>query len=284
MLKLSRALPLAALSLALLAACSTNPKSEPVKTEKAYFDSAQKSMSAGNFSTAAEELESLESHYPVGVYTEQAELQLIYAKYQHIDYAGAAAAADRFIRLHPGNSQLDYAMYLKGLADFELGSDNFNRYLPMDPAHRDLSAERDAFADLRTLLTRFPDSQYAPDARQRMVYLRNQFAEAEMHVARFYMKRHAWVAALARARWVVEGYQGAPVIPEALAAEVYCYQRLSLTTQADGTLALLKANFPHYKGLGDKDQIKVELGKNNENRSWLNIATFGLLGSDNVPD
>jgi len=282
MLKLSRALPLFAV--ALLAACASNPKNEPVKSEKAYFDTAQKSMTAGNFATATDELEALESHYPVGAYTEQAQLQLIYAKYQHIDYAGAAADADRFIRLHPGNPQVDYAYYLKGLSDYEAGADTFNRYLPMDPAHRDVSPSRDAFNDLRELVTRFPSSQYTPDARQRMVYLRNEFAESEMHVARFYMKRHAWVAALARARWVIEGYQGAPVIPEALADEIYCYQRLGMDTQAHSTIALLRSNFPDYKGIDNKDQVKVELGKNNENRSWLNIATFGLLGSADVPD
>jgi len=278
MLKLSRALPLAAV--VLLAACSSTPKVEPVKTEKAYFDTAQHSMTAGNFSSATDQLEALESHYPVGVYTEQAQLQLIYAKYQHLDYAGAAADADRFIRLHPGNAQVDYAYYMKGLADYEAGSDTFNRYLPMDPAHRDLTASHDAFTDLHELVTRFPASQYTPDARQRMIYLRNSFAEYEMHVARFYVRRQAWVAAIDRARWVVEGYEGAPVVPEALAIEVYCYNKLGLDTEAQNTLALLNSNFPNYKGLDGKGSVKLDLSKSNENRSLLNIVTFGLLGSN----
>lgn len=270
-------------ALATLAACSSTPKGE-VKSEKAYFDSAQKSMTAGNFSTAADELEALESHYPVGVYTEQAQLQLIYAKYQHLDYAGAAADADRFIRLHPANPQVDYAQYMKGLSDYQAGSDTFNRYLPMDPSHRDLSASRDAFNDFHELLTRYPTSQYSPDARLRMVFLRNQFAESEMHVARYYLKRHAWVAALARARWVVEGYQGAPVIPEALADEVYCYDKLGMASDADATLALLRANFPSYQGINVVSKIKADLDNSNENRSWLNIATFGLIGSDHTAE
>jgi outer membrane protein assembly factor BamD len=278
MLKLSaRILPV--LLLALLAACASNKKGD-LKSEKDYYQSAQKSLKAGNFSTASDELENLESHYPVGAFTEQAQLDLIYAKYRHLDYAGASAAADRFIRLHPNHLQVDYAYYMKGLADYDAGADTFNRFLPMDPAHRDLNASRDAFNDFRDLLTRFPASQYAPDARQRMVYLRNQFAEYEMHVAQYYMQRGAYVAALARARWVVEGFQGAPVIPDALADEAWCYIKLGMKPEAASTLAILKSNFPDFKGLDKLGRLTVNMGENNEGRSWVNIATFGLFGDN----
>lgn len=283
MLKLSQPTRLLLIAAAVcLAACSSNPKKNVVKTEKDYYLTAQKSMTKGNFSTATDELEQLESHYPVGQYTEQAQLELIYAKYRHLDYPGASAAADRFIRLHPAHPQLDYAYYMRGLADYDASSDTFNRYLPMDPSHRDVSGARDAFNGFRDLLNRFPNSPYAHDARQRMIFLRNEFAESEMHVARYYVRRGAWVAALARARWVVENYQGAPVVPEALATEIYCYDKLGMATQAQSHMQLLKTNFPNDPHIDKLGQVQVDVGPQNERRSWLNVVTFGLLGSDNV--
>lgn len=264
---------------ALMAACAEDPSKGPAKSEQAYYESAQKSIKAGNFNNASQELEALESHFPVGVYTEQAQLQLIYAKYNKLDYAGAAADAARFIRLHPGNPQADYAYYMRGLADYEAGADSLSRYLPMNPAHRDLTASRDAFADFRELTTRYPDSPYSADARQRMIYLRNLFAENEMHVARYYVRRQAWVGALARAHNVVYGYQGSPSVPEALALEVVCYEKLGLKSDSDTALAQLKAAFPTYSGLGGDGRVHVDMGHNTEGRSFLSVATFGLLGN-----
>lgn len=263
-------------SLAVLAACSSAPKKPAVMSEKEYYEGAQKSLNAGNFSSAADQLEQLESHYPVGAYTEQSQLELIYAKFKHVDFDGASAAADRFIRLHPAHAQVDYAYYLRGLSNYEAGRDSFTRYLPVDSAHRDLGSSRQAYNDFRDLVSRFPASEYAPDARQRMIYLRNQLAEAEMHAARYYMKRGAYVAALNRARWVVENFQGAPVVPEALAVEVWCYERLGMNDLAQQNLALLKSNYPDYKGV---DKLgKVVFNVPGQDRSWLNILTFGLIG------
>lgn len=263
---------------ALLAACASNKGTAPIKSEREYYEAAQKSLKAGNFSKATENLEALESHYPVGAYTEQGQLELIYAKFRHVDYAGASAAADRFIRLHPTHAQVDYAYYMRGLADYEADRDFFMRYLPVEPAWRDLSNVRDAYNNFRELVTRFPDSEYTPDARGRTIYIRNQIVESELHVARFYAKKKAYLSCLNRARWVVENYPGAPQTADAIALQVWSYDRLGIKDLAEQQLALLKANYPEYAKL---DSLSEEL-HDNSSRSFLNLVSFGLLGSDGV--
>ncbi|MDI1302143.1 MAG: outer membrane protein assembly factor BamD [bacterium] len=264
-----------ALLVVLLGACSSN-KTKPQLSEKAYYDTAQKSLKAGNFSKATENLEALESHYPVGAYTEQSQLELIYARFRHVDYAGASAAADRFIRLHPTHAQVDYAYYMRGLSDYEADRDFFMRYLPVDPAWRDLSNVRDSFNNFRELVTRFPDSEYTPDARSRMIFIRNQMAESELHVARFYARKKAYLSCLNRTRWIIENYPGAPQTPDALAMQVWAYDKLDLKDLATQQLTLLKTNYPDYDKL---KKLERELSDNN-NRSWVNIASFGLFGDD----
>jgi outer membrane protein assembly factor BamD len=260
----------------LLAACSHAPEKTQSLTEKAYYDAAQKSLKYGNFETATKHLEALESHYPVGAYTEQAQLELIYARLKHSDFAGALSASDRFIRLHPQHAQLDYVYYLKGLAHFQAGHDTLLSAFGQDEDHRDQSNARKAFDQFQTLLTRFPDSPYAPDARQRLIDLRNSFAEGEMHAARFYLKRGAWVSVLNRCRWVIENYPQTPQIPEALAMSAFSYNKLKMTDLASSTLAVLQKNYPEY--IDSRGRPKVDLGPQNENRSWLNMATWGLVG------
>lgn len=269
---LPRALTLLMMAL-LLGACASSPSK--VQSEKQYYESAQKSMRSGNFSKAADDLEALESHYPVGAYTEQAQLELIYANYRHIDYAGASAAADRFIRLHPSHPQLDYAYYMRGLADFEANRDFFSRYLPVKAHARDTASLRDAFNNFRELLQRFPDSEYAPDARARMIWMRNQFAEAELHVARLYARKKAYLSCLNRARGVVENFPGAPQVPDALALQVWAYGKLGMKDLADQQRALLKASYPDYSG---QDELTRDI-IDNDTRSLLNIVSFGLLGN-----
>lgn len=264
-----------ALLVTLVAACSSN-KVKPQLAEKEYYDIAQKSLRSGNFSKATENLEALESHYPVGIYTEQAQLELIYAKFRHVDYPGASAAADRFIRLHPAHAQVDYAYYLRGLSDYEADRDFFTRYLPVEGAWRDLSNVRDAYTGFRDLVTRFPDSEYAPDARARMIFIRNQIVESELHVARFYARKKAYVSCLNRTRWIIENYPGAPQTPDVLALQIWAYDRLSLKDLAEGQLALLKSNYPDYSKL---DKVSEDI-RDNGNRSLLNIVSFGALGDD----
>ena len=277
---MTRTLRLTSLLLvALLAACSSSPKKSQM-TEKDYYEAAQKSMRSGNFMTASEHLESLESHYPVGRYTEQAQLELIYARFRHADHAGASAAADRFIRLHPNHPQLDYAMYMKGLAAYEGDRDVFFRFLDINTATRDLSSSREAFQDFSELLQRFPDSQYAQDAQARMIHIRNLMAEQELHAARYYAKRKAYVSCLNRTRWVIENYPGTPAVADALALQVWAYGKLGIKDLAEQQLALLRSNFPEHKGIDELGELTLDIGAGNEDRSWLNILTFGLFGSN----
>lgn len=279
---MSRVLRLSTLLLvSLLAACSSSPKKTQM-SEKDYYEAAQKSMRSGNFMTASDHLESLESHYPVGRYTEQAQLELIYAKFRHADHAGASAAADRFIRLHPNHPQLDYAMYMKGLAAYEGDRDFFFRFMNINTATRDLSSSREAFQDFSELLQRFPDSQYAQDAQARMIHIRNLMAEQELHAARYYAKRKAYVSCLNRTRWVIENYPGTPSVADALALQVWAYGKLGIKDLAEQQLALLRSNFPEHKGIDELGQLTLDIGAGNEDRSWLNILTFGLFGSNGL--
>lgn len=233
---------LTALATALLTAgCASNPKQVGVKSEAQYYQDASAAMKAGNYTTAVTNLEALESQYPVGSYTEQAQLELIYGKYMQADYSAAVAAADRYIRLHPESTRLDYVIYMRGLSNYLADQDAILRRLPVNLAHRDLGQARIAFDDFRQLLTRYPDSPYGADARQRMVYLRNQFAEAEMNVARYYKTRGAYVAMIDRARWVVENYPESAAVPEALQLLVQGYDALGMKDLAAQTLTLIAA-------------------------------------------
>lgn len=266
-----------ALMVVLLGACASSKSTpKPQLSEKAYYDAAQKSLKGGNFSKATENLEALESHYPVGAYTEQSQLELIYARFRHVDYAGASAAADRFIRLHPAHPQVDYAYYMRGLSDYEADRDFFMRYLPVEPSSRDLSNVRDSFNNFRELVTRFPDSEYSADARARMIFIRNQMAESEMHVARFYARKKAYLSCVNRTRWIIENYPGAPQTPDALALQAWAYGKLDLKDLAEQQRLLLQTNYPDYDKL---KKLERELSDNN-NRSWINIASFGLFGKD----
>lgn len=270
---LPRALSLFLLALLLGACASQKPK---VMSEKQYYEQAQKSLRGGNFTQAAEDLEALESHFPVGAYTVQAQLELVYANFRHMDYAGASAAADRFLRLHPSHPQADYAWYLKGLSDFEATRDFFTRYLPVKSYARDQSSLQDAFNSFRELTTRYPDSRFSPDARARMIWIRNQFAEAEMHVARLYARKKAWLSCLNRTRYVIENFPGAPQVPDALALQAHAYARLGMADLAQQQRDLLKASYPDYQGAAALTRDVMD----NDSRSRLNILTFGLLGDD----
>lgn len=276
-MSLSKRLIFCFASVLLVSACASKPPA--VMTDRDYYEAAQQAMKSGNFQTAIQKLEDLESHYPVGPYTEQAQLESVYAHYKHLDFGGAAAAADRFIRLHPAHPQLDYVYYIKGLADYEADRGMFDRYTPTNTAHRDIGAGRDAFNDFKELLARFPESRYAPDARQRMVFIRNQIAEGELHAARYYIRRGAHVAAANRARWVLENYPSTPSVPEALAIMSVAYDRLNQKDLAEGARKMLKSNYPDYRGYDDKGNIVLELGPRAFRRSLLNVFTFGLLGT-----
>ena len=241
----------------------------PDVPEQELYESALSAMESDNFALSIEKFQLLEARYPFGRYSEQAQLELIYAYHKNFEPEASRATADRFIRLNPNHENIDYALYLKGLTAFEKDRTFFEKYLPIDETQRDPGSALESFQSFHQLVSRFPNSEYAPDAQKRMTYLKNRLATYEMHVARYYVKREAWVAAANRGRYVLENYQEPPATPDALSVMVLAYNELGMTDLAADSQAVLDANFPGY-------QSNIELAKK---ESLLNSATFGLLGS-----
>jgi outer membrane protein assembly factor BamD len=263
----------------LLSACSSDePEQDAEATELKFYESARSSLRSGNYSDAVSKLQLLEARFPFGRFAQQAQLEIVYAYYRAGQPEAARAAADRFIRLHPQHPNVDYAYYLKGMASFEEDQNFLEQFLPLDPATRDPGAARRSFDDFNDLVRRFPDSQYAPDAQKRMIYLRNILAEYEVNVARYYIRRGAYIAAANRGRYVFENFQSTPSVPDALAVMVEAYQLLNMQDLADQTLAVLSGNFPEHHSLTGNNQLKASESVKNSDKSWLNIISFGLFG------
>lgn len=264
-----------AAALLFLAACASTP--DPELTEKEYYDEAKAAIDANNFSLATKNLEALETRYPFGRYAEQAQLDLIYARYNNLDLEGARAAADRFIRLHPQSPHVDYAYYIKGIASYNLDIGLAIQYFPaVDVTSRDPGEMRRAFDDFSQLLTRYPDSIYASDAEQRMIEIRNRLSEYELHAARYYLKREAYIAGANRASHIVQNFPNTSAVEPALTIMVETYRLLGMDSQADDALAVLAANFPDSDSFDDAMKFKPsEIQK--QQRSLLGVVTFGLF-------
>lgn len=205
---------------------------------------AKENLADGNFARAIELFEKLEARYPYGPYAQQAQLEVAYAYYKDNEPVSAMAACDRFIKLHPNHPNVDYAYYLKGLANFVEDQGLLAQLGDQDMSERDPRAAKEAFEAFRDLTTRFPDSKYTPDALARMRYLVNALAAHEVHVARYYYTRGAYVAAANRGKYVLEHYQQAPALEEALAIMAQSYDKLGLVVPRDDALKVLRHNFP----------------------------------------
>jgi outer membrane protein assembly factor BamD len=285
------ALPVLILSLMLGSACSwfgggdeeRDPDEDMNATEQLMYRNVQRSLNAGNYQQAIENLERLEARFPFGRYAEQAQLELIYAHYMGFNPDAARSSADRFIRLHPQSANVDYAYYLKGLASYNKNRGMLDRLFTTDVSKRDMTPAREAYADFAELLTYFPDSPYAPDARKRMLYLRNMLAGHELHVANFYMERSAYVAAANRARYIVENYSKAEAVPDALAVLVEANYKLGLEDAANDALQVLAVNFPNYPAFDQDGDLVLAEQILNRDRSWTNMMTLGLLDRPDVP-
>jgi outer membrane protein assembly factor BamD len=190
------------------------------------YAEASSELDSKNYARAIEYYEKLEARYPFGRYAMQSQLDVAYANYRADEPEAAIAAADRFIKLYPQNPYVDYAYYLKGLVNYNRSVGFLDRYIPTDPSQRDPGAALDAFADFSVLVERFPDSRYAEDARQRMLYLRNNLAQHEVNVARYYMRRGAFLAAANRANYVIERFQRTSAVESALEVLVDAYTAL----------------------------------------------------------
>jgi outer membrane protein assembly factor BamD len=208
------------------------------------YNAAREQMSSQNYEKAIEYFEKLEARYPFGKYAQQAQIEIAYAYYKFDEPDLALAAADRFIKIYPRHPNVDYAWYLKGLINYNRGKSIVDRFLPQDPSERDTVTMRTAYDDFNQLVQRYPDSVYARDADQRMIYLRNNMAEYELHVADYYIRRKAYVAAANRGKYVIENYQRTPSVPPALVIMARAYRLLGADDLANDAIKVLRLNYP----------------------------------------
>ncbi|AWI73848.1 outer membrane protein assembly factor BamD [Parazoarcus communis] len=215
------------------------------------YSEAKASMSEGGYDQAIKMFEKLEARYPYGRFAQQAQIESAYAYYKSNESALALAAADRFIKLHPNHPNVDYVYYLKGLVNFNEDLGIFAGFSNQDMSERDPRGAREAFDTFNDLVTRFPESRYAEDARQRMQYLVNALASHEVHVARYYYNRGAYIAAANRAQAAITTYPRAPANEEALFLMVKSYDALGMTDLRDDANRVMRKNFPnsvYYSG------------------------------------
>jgi outer membrane protein assembly factor BamD len=211
-------------------------------SQQKLFTEATDAMQSGNYEQAIKYYEILESRYPFGKYAHQSQLNVAYAYYRFSEPESALAAADRFIRLHPGHPATAYAYYLKGLINFNRSLGFLDRFIPTDTSQRDPGAALDSYNDFAEVLRLFPESEYAEDAARRMLYLRNNLARYEVHVARYYMRRGAYLAAANRAEYVVQNFQRTPALRDALEIMIDAYTRLGMNDLAGDTQRVLAMN------------------------------------------
>jgi len=230
----------------MLAACAKNDEDKnPYKEMSAtqLHAAAQKSLKKKEYATAAKQFEAMETMYPFSDYTEQSQLDLIYAYYENEEYPSAAATAERFIHLYPRAKHVDYAYYMKGLANFQQTRGVFAKMLPMDESWRDPGTQTQAFLDFSIFIQKFPDSKYKANALQRMIYLRNMFAQHELNVSRFYFKRKMYVAAIERAGHLVKNHPQAPSVQKALVIMYKANQALGLNQAADDAMKVYQTTY-----------------------------------------
>jgi len=257
------------------AGCASAPEKE--QTEQEIYAEAKKNLDRGNFLTAQTKLQDLETRFPFGRFSEQGQLDMMYAQMRGLDYPAAVTTAARFLRQNPTHPHADYALYIKGLANYWMESGVLVRRSPTNPALRDLSSLRDAYGDFGTLVARHPDSPFTADARARMLYLRNMLAEQEVANAWYYVRRDACVSALNRSRYVLENFPTSPALGDALVIASECNRRLGETQTADRFLAVLKLNFPQHPRLRGDGTLNVPEGHAEHAPTWLRTISFGLL-------
>jgi len=237
--------------------CRTHRNRDLQKSSpEVLYKRAKKNLDSYDFNGAIKTYEQLTARFPFTDQARQARLDLIYAYYRSGEHESATDAADTFIRENPTHPRVDYAWYIKGLVDFERTPNALEHLFHVDLTERPPSTARKAFAAFRTVVEQYPKSEYAHDSLQRMIYLRNRLANYEVHIARYYMKRGAYLAAAQRAKGVVEQYDGAPTVRDALQIMIEAYDRLNLKPLADQTRQVYQTNFS-----GDVQQAQAEVHK-----------------------
>jgi outer membrane protein assembly factor BamD len=232
---------------AVLAACSTptvNDETAGWSAQRIYTE-AREEMRSGSWERAIKLLESLEAKYPFGRFAQQAQLDIAYSYWKNNDLASAVAACDRFIKLYPNHEHLDYVLYLRGLIYFNEDLGFMGKFTRQDQTERDNRGARESFDTFKNLVARFPDSKYAEDARLRLRYLINALAQYEIHVARYYMRRGAFVAAANRAQYLIQNYPNTPANEEALYIMFKAYEAMGMNDLRESARRVLDLNFPN---------------------------------------
>jgi outer membrane protein assembly factor BamD len=239
---------LAALLLAVtLSACGLfKDKEESQKdwTAEQFYREAKENLDNNNWEAAIKLYEKLEAKFPFGRYAQQAQLEVAYAYYKQGETAQVISAVDKFMKLHPNNPNVAYALYLKALANFKEDLGPLTRLAKQDLADRDPKAARESFETFKELVNRFPESRYTNDARERMIYLVEALARHEIHVARYYMLRGAHLAAANRAQDAIIRFPNSPTHREALEVLVEAYDRMGIPELRDDAKKVLAKNFP----------------------------------------
>jgi outer membrane protein assembly factor BamD len=209
------------------------------------YNEAKDEMAAGGYDKAIGMYEKLEGRAAGTPLAQQAQLDKAWAQFKTNEPVQAIATLDRFIKLHPASPALDYALYLKGLVNFNDNLGLFSSLAQQDLAERDPKQAKESFEAFRELVVRFPNSKYAEDGRLRMAFIKNSLARSDVHVARFYYKRGAYVAAINRAQATVQEYRDVPAVEEALFIMVQSYDKLGLNQLRDDTKRVLESTYPN---------------------------------------
>jgi len=236
-----------------LSGCNRDEALDTRTAEELYSD-AKRLLDKGNYQGAVRDYRVLQTRYPFGRYAEQAQLEMAYAFYKAGMPEQALATADRFMRMYPTHPNIDYAFYIRGLTNYDQRVGFLEKMFPSRVRDRDQSAALEAFQDFDELCSRFPDSRYCPDARQRMVYLRNNLSYFEIDVADYYMRRKAYVAAANRARYLLQTYPGSPEAGTALTVLHRAYTNMDMPELAESSLEVLEYNYPDHPYLTGKDE------------------------------
>ncbi|MGD8784080.1 MAG: outer membrane protein assembly factor BamD [Thioalkalispiraceae bacterium] len=233
------------------AGCASTSEEDPTEGMQVaeIYEEASAMLKSGDYERAILLYERLESRFPYGKYAERAQMEIAFAYYKDSEPESAIVAAERFIKLHPNHKNVDYMYYLRGLASYDLSESFMENLFNVDPTQHDPQAARRAFEYFAQLIKKYPKSRYSKDALQRMTLIRNNLAQYEVHVANYYIRRGAYLAAANRGKYVVENYQRTPAVADALAIMVNAYEKLGMKELASDTKRVLKLNHPEHESL-----------------------------------
>jgi len=237
-----------------LVGCSSSEEVEidkvPDKSAQALFTDARDALDAGLYKKAIQILSAIDSRFPFGPISHQVQLDLIYGYYKSGDSAQGIALAERFLRLNPNHANIDYVYYMRALINLSTEENLFQDLVGIDRSDRDPTGSRDAFNDLKTIISDYPQSKYAADARKRMIAIKSRLAKYELAVARFYLKRDAFASAANRGRYIVEYFSPSAEVEQALEIMIECYDKMGLDELKNNAKQVLAANYPNNPIIG----------------------------------